>query len=208
MRQFICIINFEEYKDIFTLLSDDIMKVAEIIKDNYIDSYFDEDELEILNDMDYVDNMYKASVKVYDTQMINTDIARMIEILDQISSIDGDKYYTTDVSELVKQLVVGVHYNIVYQDNEIIIQRFEDVYCGVNDQWSMRRELSDYNKNGNLFKLNDKVRIKRSDTIYTIYETPVPVFNDQWWRNMYCVHLSEDDPELEIHESELEKVEE
>lgn len=52
------------------------------------------------------------------------------------------------------------------------------------------------------------MHIKRSDTIYTIYETPVPVFNDQWWRNMYCVHLSEDDPELEIHESELEKVEE
>lgn len=208
MRQFICIVNFKEYKDIFTLLSDDILKVADIIKNNYIENYFDEGELEILNSIDYVDKIYKLFAKVYDTRQMNTDTVKMDKILEQISSVNGEDYYTTDVSDLVRQLVIGVSYNIIYHNDEIIIQRFEDVYCSANDQWSMRRELSDYNKKGNLFDLDDKVRVKGSDKIYTVYETPVPVFNDQWWRNMYCIRLSDNDPELEIHESELEKVEE
>ena len=208
IRQFICIVNFKEYKDIFTLLSDDIMKVADIIKNNYIENYFDEGELETLNSIDYVDKIYELFAKVYDTRQMNTDTVKMDKILEQISSVNGEDYYTTDVSDLVRQLVVGVSYNIIYHNDEIIIQRFEDVYCSANDQWSMRRELSDYNKKGNLFDLNDKVRVKGSDKIYTVYETPVPVFNDQWWRNMYCIRLSDNDPELEIHESELEKVEE
>lgn len=208
MRQFICIVNFKEYKDIFTLLSDDIMKVADIIKNNYIENYFDEGELETLNSIDYVDKIYELFAKVYDTRQMNTDTVKMDKILEQISSVNGEDYYTTDVSDLVRQLVVGVSYNIIYHNDEIIIQRFEDVYCSANDQWSMRRELSDYNKKGNLFDLDDKVRVKGSDKIYTVYETPVPVFNDQWWRNMYCIRLSDNDPEMEIHESELEKVEE
>ena len=208
MRQFICIVNFKEYKDIFTLLSDDIMKVADIIKNNYIENYFDEGELETLNSIDYVDKIYELFAKVYDTRQMNTDTVKMDKILEQISSVNGEDYYTTDVSDLVRQLVVGVSYNIIYHNDEIIIQRFEEVYCSANDQWSMRRELSDYNKKGNLFDLDDKVRVKGSDKIYTVYETPVPVFNDQWWRNMYCIRLSDNDPEMEIHESELEKVEE
>lgn len=208
MRQFICIVNFKEYKDIFILLSDDILKVADIIKNNYIENYFDEGELEILNSIDYVDKIYELFAKVYDTRQMNTDTVKMDKILEQISSVNGEDYYTTDVSDLVRQLVIGVSYNIIYHNDEIIIQRFEDVYCSANDQWSMRRELSDYNKKGNLFDLDDKVRVKGSDKIYTVYETPVPVFNDQWWRNMYCIRLSDNDPELEIHESELEKVEE
>lgn len=201
MRQFICIICIGDYKDIFTVLSDNIEKVAHMIKDTYVFNHLDEDELDEFNNMSYVEKMHNGFVSVYDTKPINTDIDKMNDILDQIDL----NYYSDNLSNIIKQLIVSLTYKIIYHDNKTIIQRYEEIYTGDINQWSMRRELSDYDKKGNLFKLNDKVRIKGSDKIYSVFEAPAPKFNDIWWTNKYTICLYEDDLEIEVHESELEK---
>ena len=201
MRQFICIINIGEYKDIFTLLSDDIAKVAYIIKNVYVFNHLDEDELDEFNKMSYVEKMHNGFIKVYDTQSINTDTDKMDDILDKIQI----KQFSVNIPNMVKQLVVSLSYKIIYHDDKTIIQRYEEIYTGGTNQWSMRRELSDYDKKENLFKLNDKVRIKGYDKIYSVFEAPVQEFNDIWWTNKYTIYSYEDDLEIEVHESELEK---
>lgn len=201
MRQFICIINIGEYKDIFTLLSDDIAKVAYIIKNVYVFNHLDEDDLAEFNNMSYIEKMHNGFIKVYDTQSINTDTDKMDDILDKIQI----KQFSVNIPSIVKQLVVSLSYKIIYHDDKTIIQRYEEIYTGGINQWSMRRELPDYDKKENLFKLNDKVRIKGYDKIYSVFEAPVQEFNDIWWTNKYTIYSYEDDLEIEVHESELEK---
>lgn len=201
MRQFICIINIREYRDIFTLLSDDIEKVADMIKDIYVFNHLDEDELDEFNKMSYVEKMHNGFIKVYDTQSINTDTDKMDDVLNQIQI----KQFSNNIPNMVKQLVVSLSYKIIYHDDKTIIQRYEEIYTGGTNQWSMRRELPDYDKKENLFKLNDKVRIKGYDKIYSVFEAPVQEFNDIWWTNKYTIYSYEDDLEIEVHESELEK---
>ena len=217
-RQFICIAHAGNYDDTFTVLSGNIEDVVKSIRENFIEFHFNDDEINellknnekyyatILSGNEFIEPM--INVKVYDTIGMNNDIEAMDKVLNEINSRDGESYYTLDVSMQVNKLITGISYRILYTTNGIIIRRYEETYCGSDSIYSMRRELSDYNKNGNMFSLNDKVRIKGFDGEYTISAAPNHVFNDQWWENIYSICVNTDGPEIDIHESELEVVEE
>ena len=126
------------------------------------------------------------------------------------------KGHEVDVSDIVKDLVIGIEYELVLFSDYNLIRRYEIVYTGYDtDIETYRRELSDYShRDKNKFEFMSKVKIKglNNGIVYTVTSTPFHNFYTEYWENMYGITPVgfEDDPgyELYIHESELEKVEE
>lgn len=142
------------------------------------------------------------------------DIKYLESKLHELSNVR--KNHNLDISDIVKDLVIGVEYELVLFSDYNVIRRYEIVYTGYDtDIETYRRELSDYShRDKNKFEFMSKVKIKglNNGIVYTITSTPFHNFYTEYWENMYGITPVgfEDDPgyELDIHESELEKVEE
>ena len=88
------------------------------------------------------------------------------------------------------------------------------MYYGDNGVLYSYREDSDYHKNGvNKFKLGDIVKIKylENSPLFIVTATPTEMCTCIDWSNLYELDLYENETNkcfINIHESELEKVEE
>lgn len=123
-------------------------------------------------------------------------------------------YGDIDILDRLKDLVIGHEYTIEYLRNHTIIHRSEILYYGDNDVLYSYREDSDYHKNGvNKFKLGDIVKIKylENSPLFIVTATPTEMCTCIDWSNLYELDLYENKTNecfINIHESELEKVEE
>ena len=137
---------------------------------------------------------------------------------DELASIFDElvriSYSNTDILDRLKDLVIGHEYTIEYLRNHTIIHRSEILYYGDNDVLYSYREDSDYHKNGvNKFKLGDIVKIKylENSPLFIVTATPTEMCTCIDWSNLYELDLYENKTNecfINIHESELEKVEE
>lgn len=135
----------------------------------------------------------------------------LVSIFDELVRIS---YSNTDILDRLKDLVIGHEYTIEYLRNHTIIHRSEILYYGDNDVLYSYREDSDYHKNGvNKFKLGDIVKIKylENSPLFIVTATPTEMCTCIDWSNLYELDLYENKTNecfINIHESELEKVEE
>lgn len=142
------------------------------------------------------------------------DIAYLESKLQELSNAKNG--YDADVSSIVKDLVLNIEYELVLFRNHNIVRRYEILYTGYDINIdAYRRELSDYSpREKNKFEFLSKVKIKGLDNgiVYTVTSTPIHNFYAEYWENIYGVTPVgfEQYPgyEIEVHESELEKVEE
>lgn len=138
------------------------------------------------------------------------------EKIDKIfDDVEKSSYKNRDILYMIKDLIIGYKYDIIFLKQETLIEKSEILYYGKNDTYEITREDCDYNKNGiNKFKKGDKVKIKylESSPIFVIDVEPNPICTCIDWMNVYelCVYnrKQEDPIYANIHESELEKVEE
>ena len=157
---------------------------------------------------------YMSIIVREDNSSNDIDIRYLESKLHELSNIR--KNHNLDISDIVKDLVIGVEYELVLFSDYNVIRRYEIIYTGYDtDLETYRRELSDYShRNKNKFEFMSKVKIKglNNGIVYTVTSTPFHNFYTEYWENMYGITPVgfEDDPgyELEIHESELEKAEE
>lgn len=198
------------------IIANGIEDAADIIKGSYLPLWLGEDYEKVLKDNDSYyykalsgdDDANQIIVEICESLSNNIDESKLNDILIQINSRTGEDYYTTNVSKYVKDLAVGISYNVIYYTNTTIIQRFEDIYFGCAETIPVRRELSDYDKTSNMFESGDNVHIKGSEGEFIVSSTPINTCNCQWWENVYGICKYDNGNELEIHESELEKAEE
>ena len=215
-RTYICSTRYNGHIFETVIVANDIYDAADMIKGSFLSLWIGEDFEKILKDNgSYYDKVLsdddtanQVIVEICESLYDNIDESKLNDALIKINSRTGEEYYTTNVSNYVKDLVVGVSYNVIYHTDATIIQRFEDIYVGCTETIPVRKELSDYDKTSNIFELDDKVRIKGSDGEFVISSTPINTCNCQLWENVYGICKQDDGSELEIHESELEKVEE
>lgn len=136
---------------------------------------------------------------------------KLVNMFDELVRIS---YSNTDILDRLKDLVIGHEYTIEYLRNHTIIHRSEILYYGDNDVLYSYREDSDYHKNGvNKFKLGDIVKIKylENSPLFIVTATPTEMCTCIDWSNLYELDLYENKTNecfINIHESELEKVEE
>ena len=157
---------------------------------------------------------YMSIIVREDNSSNDIDIRYLESKLHELSNIR--KNHNLDISDIVKDLVIGVEYELVLFSDYNVIRRYEIIYTGYDtDLETYRRELSDYShRDKNKFEFMSKVKIKglNNGIVYTVTSTPFHNFYTEYWENMYGITPVgfEDDPgyELEIHESELEKAEE
>ena len=136
------------------------------------------------------------------------------EKIDKIfDDVEKSSYKNRDILYMIKDLIIGYKYDIIFLKQETLIEKSEILYYGKNDTYEITREDCDYNKNGiNKFKKGDKVKIKylESSPIFVIDVEPNPICTCIDWMNVYelCVYnrKQEDPIYANIHESELEKV--
>lgn len=137
---------------------------------------------------------------------------------DELASIFDEivrlSYGETDILYRLKDLVLGYEYTIRYLRNHTIVDRAEILYYGDNDVLYSYRKYSDYHKNGvNKFKIGDIVKIKylENSPLLIVTAAPTEICTCIDWANLYELYLYENKVNeyfINVHESELEKVEE
>ena len=154
------------------------------------------------------------------TDMSSTRQIDIKYLNDKINELRGREYKKdTNLSNIVKDLILYESYCIEVFFSGCLIQRYENIYYNeYGEVEQFRREKSDYiDEVFNKFEFGSKVRLKNLNNgiVYTITSTPYSTFCSRDLENVYGIKQEgyediEDGTgyEIEVHESELEKIEE
>lgn len=198
----------------FISIAKDEYELAEAIKEEILNkTILDDYNIDIDSIIESYEGFYTSNelyVNIEATRLVgNVDLK---QLKDSFNDIVESSYKGIDILDKIKQLKIGNEYIIKYVKKGTVVHKVDILYYGDNDVYYSYREDSDYEKDGvNKFDLGDKVRIKylADSPIFKIIDYPDPICQCIDWCNMYEIQPIEDDSiTINVHESELEKVEE
>lgn len=207
----------------FNIIAKDINDAVDKVK-NELNNIIGEQFLKkMIRRFEYKYDLSKTYEKPPYIEITDMSSTRQIDIKylnDKINELRGREYKKdTNLSNIVKDLILYESYCIEVFFSGCLIQRYENIYYNeYGEVEQFRREKSDYiDEVFNKFEFGSKVRLKNLNNgiVYTITSTPYSTFCSRDWENVYGIKQEgyediEDGTgyEIEVHESELEKIEE